>query len=193
MTPMFSPYDDDGFDVWRERLDALPPAEISVRRGQPTGRDGQTMRWIQAECAELFILSVTQNVSTIAKQIVFLAEVDNCPVGLCTASVGRYNSEHLFIQRVGVVPPARRRGAGIALVLAAANEAPGLNIAGATVAGDEPAQALIRKLASHLNSRVRDLRRGAFAPTDLGIVRGEPHIPWVVDRSPSGAGDEPAH
>ncbi|WP_368483029.1 GNAT family N-acetyltransferase [Microbacterium sp. RURRCA19A] len=142
------------------------------------------MRWIQAECEELFIQSVTENARQIANRLVFLAEVDDCPVGLCVSSVGRYNSEHLFIQRVGVVPPARRRGAGIALLSAAANEVPGMNIAGATAAGDEPAHALNRKLALRLSGNISNLRRGAFAPTDLGIVRGEPHIPWVIDRSP---------
>lgn len=184
MMPGFSPYTDDGFDVWRNRLASLPPTGLRVRRAKQTDRDAQIMRWIQAECEELFIQSVTENARQIANRLVFLAEVDDCPVGLCVSSVGRYNSEHLFIQRVGVVPPARRRGAGIALLSAAANEVPGMNIAGATAAGDEPAHALNRKLALRLSGNISNLRRGAFAPTDLGIVRGEPHIPWVIDRSP---------
>lgn len=149
------------------------------------------MQWIQAECPELFIQLVKDNVAKITKRFVFLAEMDDCPVGLCIASVGRYSPEHLFIQRVGVVPQARRRGAGIALLVAAANEEPAKNIAGATAAGDKPAQAVHRKLAAHLGSELRNVRRGTFTPTDLGIVRGESHVPWVIDRVPVEADSGP--
>ncbi|QLD11476.1 GNAT family N-acetyltransferase [Microbacterium oleivorans] len=139
------------------------------------------MTWVQAE-ADLYIQTMSDNLSKIEKQRVFLAEIDECVTGLCVAAIGRYAPDYVFIQRVAVVTPARKRGAGLALMRATAESEPAHNIAGATLPDDHAAHALNAKLARSLESKVKEVPRRRFTPTDLGVGRNERHRPWTIDR-----------
>lgn len=131
----------------------------------------------------MFIQSVSDNVSTIRKKLVLLAEFANHPVGFCVAAIGRYAPDHLFIQRVAVDPLARRRGAGLALLSAAARDRPDKHIAGATLDDDASTHALNQKLATSLGENLVVTPRRRFTRTDLSLAAGEAHRPWVITRS----------
>lgn len=177
------PYRDPAFETWQQRLGELPPDAPHVRVAMPTVHDGQSMRWLQMTSESMYIHPVSDNIFTITKKLVLLAEIASYPVGFCVAAVGRYAPEYLFIQRVAVDPLVRRRGAAVALLRAAVRENPDKHLAGATLDDDAATHALNQKLATSLGATIEVVPRRRFTPTDLSLGPGETHRPWVIDLS----------
>lgn len=140
------------------------------------------MRWMQLDCDSLNIQSVEDNVSRIAQQHVFVAEIADYPVGFCCVLAGQTDSAPLFIQLVAVVPSARRRGVGLALVSAAASWQPQRNIAMATLDDNVDARRLNDRLAQSIGGNIQRVPKSRFSPSDLGFTRGERHRSWLIDR-----------
>lgn len=178
----YSPYAEPGFDAWKEALQALSPSEVSIRKAAPTAQDGRWMRWMQADCESTNIHSAEDNVSKIAQQHVWLAEIADYPVGFCCVLAGQTDSAPLFIQLVAVVPSARRRGVGLALLSAAARWQPQRNIAMATLDDNVDARRLNECFAQSIGGNIQRVPISRFRPSDLGFVRGERHRPWLIDR-----------
>jgi len=177
-----SPYQEPGFDEWREQLEALPPSKPTVRNAEPTAQDGRWMRWVQAACESTNIQNVDYNVSKIEQQIVLMAEIAGHPVGFCIALAGATDADPLFIQLVAVVPFARRRGAGIALLSAAAQREPLRSIAMATLNDNDAANGLNECFAKSMGASIRRVPVRRYRRADLGFAPGELHRPWIVER-----------
>jgi len=180
---LHSPYEEPGFGVWKQELDALTGSEVLVREAAPSERDGRWMRWMQADCESVFIQSVEHNVSKITKQLVLVAEIEAHPVGFCRALVGRAESDPLFIQLVAVVPGARRRGVGLALLEAAASREPQRSIAMATLDDNVAARRLNERFAKSIGCEIQRVPLRRYRRTDLGFDGGEHHHPWVINRT----------
>lgn len=178
----YSPHHEPGFGAWKQGLEALPPSEILVRKAEQTAQDGRWMRWMQADCESTNIHSVEDNVSKIGQQLVLLAEIADFPVGFCCVLAGRTDPDPLFIQLVAVVPSARRRGVGLALLSAAAEWQPQRNIAMATLDDNVDARRLNERFAQSIGGNIQRVPAGRFRPSDLGFAPGERHRPWIVDR-----------
>lgn len=178
----FSPYDEPEFGVWKQGLAALPSSEVVIREAEQTAQDGRWMQWIQAHCESTNIQSVEYNVSKIEQQLVFLAEIADYPVGFCCVLAGRTNSDPLFIQLVAVVPAARQRGVGLALLSAAAVRHPHRSIAMATLDDNVAARRLNERFAQSLRGTLERVPGRRFRPSDLGFAQGEHHRPWMIDR-----------
>lgn len=183
MVNPYSPYAEPGFVAWQQRLGSLPPSEVTIRTAEPTAEDGCWLRWIQADCEAIYIHSVEDNVAKIGRQLVLLAEVANCPVGFCYALAGHPRSSPLFIQLVAVVPSARRRGAGLALLGAAAGYHPQRDIAGATLDDNIAARSLNERFAQSIGGEIQSIPLSRFRRSDLGFARSEGHRPWMIARS----------
>lgn len=182
MFNLYSPYSEPGFGAWKQGLEALRPSEISIRKAKQTAQDGRWMRWMQADCESTNIHSVEDNLSKIGQQLVLLAEIADCPVGFCCVLAGRTDSDPLFIQLVAVVPSARRRGVGLALLSAAAERQPQRNIAMATLDDNIDAQRLNERFAQSIGGNIQRVPVSRFRPSDLGFARGERHRPWIINR-----------
>ncbi len=187
MFDLVFPYQEPGFDVWKESLLSLGGSEIRVRDAEVTAQDGQWMRWVQADCEGIYIHSVEDNVLKIGKQLVLLAEIEGHPVGYCRALVGRTKSDPLFIQLVAVVPSARRRGVGLALLSTAACREPERNIAMATLDDNPAARSLNERLAASIGGDIQRVPLRRFRRSDLGFGEGERHRPWIIDRTKAGS------
>ncbi|MEW1812436.1 GNAT family N-acetyltransferase [Pseudarthrobacter phenanthrenivorans] len=183
LNPFSSPYQEPGFDEWKQELEVLPPAEVSVREAESTMQDGRWMRWIQAVCESTFIRSVEDNVSKIGQYHVLLAEMADQPVGFCCVLAGRTDFDPLFIHLVAVVPAARKQGVGLALLLAAARWQPQRNIAMATLDENIAAQRLNERLAQSIGGTIRRVPVKRFRRSDLGFAQGERHRPWLIERT----------
>lgn len=181
--PLSSPYQEPGFDQWKQELEVLPPAEISVREAESTMQDGRWMRWIQAVCESTVIRSVEDNASKIGPYYVLLAEIADQPVGFCCVFAGRTDFDPLFIQLVAVVPEARKQGVGLALLLAAARLQPYRNIAMATLDENIAAQRLNQRLAQSIGGTIRRVPVKRFRRSDLGFAQGERHRPWLIEQT----------
>lgn len=181
LNPYF-PYHEPGFDAWKQRLEALPHSEVLVREANQTAQDGRWMRWIQADCESTNIQSVELNVSKIGKQLVFLAEIAECPIGFCYVLVGQTNYDPLFIQLVAVVRCARRQGVGLALLSAAATREPHCNIAMATLDDNVAARRLNERFAQSVGGEIQRVPDNHFRPSDLGFAPDECHRPWLIVR-----------
>jgi GNAT superfamily N-acetyltransferase len=177
-----SPYQEPGFGAWKQALEALPQSEVLIREADQTAQDGRWIRWMQADCESTYIQSVEYNVSKIRQQLVLLAEINDYPVGFCCVLAGRTNSDPLFIQLVAVVPFARRRGVGTALLGAAAGWQPQRNIAMATLDDNIAARKLNERFAQSIGGKIQRIPVSRFRPSDLGFARGERHRPWMIDR-----------
>jgi len=178
-----SPYQEPGFGIWKRRLKSLSVSEIRVREAKPTAEDGRWMRWMQADGESTYIHSVEYNVLKIEQQLVLVAEIADDPVGFCNALVGRTKSDPLFIQLVAVVPSARRRGVGLALLSAAAAREPLRDIAMATLDDNLAARSLNERFAKSIGGEIRSVPPRRYRRTDLGFANGESHHAWVVERS----------
>lgn len=178
----YSPYNEPGFGAWKQALEALPPSEVLIRKAEQTAQDGHWMRWIQADCESTNIHSVEHNMSKIGHQLVLLAEVVDYPVGFCCLLASGTNSDPLYIQLVAVVPSARRRGVGLALLSAAAGLHPERNIAMATIDDNVAARRLNERFAKSIGGNIQRVPVSRFRPSDLGFTRGERHRPWMIDR-----------
>lgn len=182
-----SPYREPGFDAWKQGLEALPPSEVFIRQAEQTEQDGRWMRWIQADCESTYIQSVEYNMSKIGQQLVLLAEIADYPVGFCCVLAGRTDSDPLFIQLIAVVPSARRRGVGLALLSAAAEWQPKRNIAMATLDDNVGAQRLNERFAQSIGGNIQRVPVRRFRPSDLGFAPGERHRPWMIYRQQEAA------
>ena len=178
----YSPYHEPGFGAWKQGLGALPSSEVVIREAEQTAQDGRWMRWMQADCESTNIQSVEYNVSKIERQLVLLAEIADYPVGFCCVLAGRTNSDPLFIQLVAVVPAARQRGVGLALLSAAAVRQPQRNIAMATLDDNVAARRLNERFAQSIRGNIQRVPVRRFRPSDLGFAQGEHHRPWMIDR-----------
>ena len=87
------------------------------------------MKDLQVVCSPISVQSVRNNASTIAECRVFLAEIDDAHIGFFVSALGLQDSDPLFIKVVAVAPDAQRRGAGMALLTAAAEQWPRRDIA----------------------------------------------------------------
>jgi GNAT superfamily N-acetyltransferase len=178
----YSPYAEPGFGIWKQGLEELPPSKVAIRKAGQTAQDGRWVRWMQADCEPTNIRSVEDNVSKIAQQLVLLAEIADYPVGFCCVLAGRTDSDPLFIQLVAVVPSARRRGAGLALLSAAAGWQPQRNIAMATLDDNVDARWLNERFAQSIGGNLQRVPLSRFRRSDLGFAPGERHRPWMIDR-----------
>lgn len=178
----FSPQHEPGFGPWKQGIENLPSTAVLVREADQADEDGLWMRWIQAECESTYIHSVEENVSKIDRQFVLLAELAGHPVGFCCAVEGRSNSDPLFIQLVAVVPSARQRGVGLALLCVAAAAHSQRNVAMAALDDNIAAQRLNRRLAQSIGAKIQRVPVNRFRKSDLGVASGEHHRPWMIDR-----------
>lgn len=178
-----SPYEEPRFGAWKQKIEDSPAAAVRSRAAEPTVEDGRWIRWIQADCESTNIQSVEYNLSKIQQQLVFLAEIADQPVGFCWALVGRANSDPLFIQLVAVVPAARRRGAGLALLSAAAAREPERSIAVATLDDNLAAHNLNNSFAKSISAEIQRVPVRRYRRTDLGFAEGERHRPWLIERA----------
>lgn len=137
---------------------------------------------LQLECSPIYVRSVRENVSTIAERLVLLAEIDNVHVGFCVSLAGPQVSDPLFIQVVGVAPGAQRRGAGLALLTAAAEQQPRRDIALATQDENVPARALNERFANSIGASIRRIPLGIYRDRDLGIKRAFGYRGWIIER-----------
>jgi GNAT superfamily N-acetyltransferase len=175
------PCQEPGFGAWKEQLGALPLSHVTIRAAEPTVQDGRWIRWVQADCESTNIQTVEYNMSKIEQRVVLLAEIAEHPVGFCCALVGRTDSDPLFIQLVAVVPLARRRGAGLALLSAASEREPQRSIAMATLDDNNAARRLNEHFAKSMGANIRRVPVRQYRRTDLGFAQGERHRPWIIE------------
>lgn len=178
------PSEDPKFTEWTSRLKTLSSSTISVREAATGGPDGRQMQDLQLLCEPITVRSVRANVSTIAESLVLLAEIDGVYVGFCVSSLGAPDSDTLFIQVVSVVPTARKRGVGIALLAAAAKREPGRDIALATEATNSGAQALNSRFGESIGASIRKVPLKTYRKRDLGIQGVKGYGAWVIQRPP---------
>lgn len=173
------------FQDWKKRLASLPDSRVEVRAALPNVEDGKRMCWIQATCESLFIHNVGFNVSKVEKQIVLMADISGDPIGFCVALAGRTEIAPVFVQLVAVVPQARQRGAGLALVRAVARAEPHRDIVLAIQDENTASRALSQRVAVSLNSKIRRVPIRSYRRSELGIAEGEVHRAWLITRSES--------
>ncbi|MGP5015722.1 GNAT family N-acetyltransferase [Glutamicibacter ardleyensis] len=92
----------------------------------------------------------------------------------------------MFIQIVAVVPEARGRGIGLALLTAAADREPRRNIALATQDDNFAVRSLNAKFEKSIDASIGRVRLDTYRDSDLGIQRGKDYRPWVIQRDKSG-------
>ncbi|WP_181034135.1 GNAT family N-acetyltransferase [Arthrobacter sp. GMC3] len=178
--------DDSRFREWKSQLETLPPSSVvSIREAVADGPDGRRMRDVQLVTERLPILEVKDNVPKIGERVVLLAEIDGVYVGFCISSPGPQDSAPLFIQEVGVVPNARGRGIGMALLCAAAEREPWRNIAFATEDNNDGAHALNKKFAKSIGASIGKVPLDTYRDSDFNIQRGRGYRAWVINRPPS--------
>lgn len=177
--------DDSRFGKWTSRVETLSSSSaVLIRDAAADGPDGRRMRDVQLVTERLPILEVKDNVSKIAEQLILLAEIDGVHVGFCVSSPGLQASDPLFVQEVGVVPDARGRGIGMALLSAAAEREPRRDIALATEDDNDGAQALNAKFAKSIGASLGKIRLDNYRNSDLGIQRGRGYRAWFIQRPP---------
>lgn len=175
--------DDSRFGEWTSRVEALSSSSaVLIREAAADGPDGRRMRDVQLVTERLPILEVKDNVPKIAERLVLLAEIDGVHVGFCVSSPGLQDSDPLFIQEVGVVPDARGRGIGMALLCTAAEREPRRDIALATEDNNDAAQALNTKFAKSIGANIQRVNLKTYRNRDLGISRGQGYRAWFIKR-----------
>lgn len=178
--------DDPRFQKWRRQVKELSSASlVSIREAVAAGPDGQRMSDVQNVTERLPILKVKKNVPKIAETVVLLAEIDGVHVGFCISLPGSQDSDPLFIQEIGVVPDARGRGIGMALLRAAVEREPLRNIAFATENDNEGAQALNKKFAKSIGAVIAKVPLDTYRDSYFNIQRGRGYRAWVIKRPPS--------
>lgn len=183
LEPVF-PGRDPEFDDWANRLETLSSSTLSIREANAVAQDGRRMRDLQVLCSPIGVQSVRENASTIAKRLVFLAEIDGVHVGFCVSSPGLLDSDPLFIRIVAVAPGAQRRGVGVALLTVAAEREPQRNIALATQDDNVAARSLNEQFAKSIGATIRRINLGTYRDSDLGISRGMGYRAWAIQRLP---------
>jgi ribosomal protein S18 acetylase RimI-like enzyme len=175
---------DPSFVRWTGRLRALSSSGVSIREATPDAYDGRRMKDLQVVCSPISVQSVRNNASTIAECRVLLAEIDDVHIGFCVSALGLQDSDPLFIKVVAVAPDAQRRGAGMALLTAAAEQWPRRDIALATQNENAAARALNERFAKVMGATIRKTRLDHYRDSDLGIQRGWGYRAWVIQRPP---------
>lgn len=178
-----SPWEEPGSDEWQESLRAEPRGDVEVREALPTVEDGTWMRWIQAVSESATIHDVERNVSCIREKTVVLASFGGSPVGFCQAMTGRSISDPLFVQMIAVVPAARRRGVGLALLGTIAASEPNRGIVMATLDSNTAARAMNGRFALSLGLEIRRVPIKIYRCSEMGFGPGEKHRPWLIERS----------
>lgn len=178
--------EDPRFRGWTSRVETLSSSSaVLIREAVAEGPDGRRMRDVQLVTERLPILEVKDNIPKIAERMVLLAEVDGVHVGFCVSSPGLQDIDPLFIREVGVVPDARGRGIGMALLSAAAEREPRRDIALATEDDNDEAQALNKKFARSIGANIHRVNLKTYRNSDLGISRGQGYRAWLIKR-PTG-------
>lgn len=88
-----------------------------------------------------------------------------------------------YIQTIGVVPTAQRRGIGHALLTAAATREPGRDVALATQNANTAALALNQHFAAAIEATIERINRGTYRDQSLGITRGDHYRKWIIRRT----------
>ena len=140
------------------------------------------MRHLQIACSPISVLSVQQNISTIADRRVLFAEMDQTHVGFCVSHASAIGPGPLYIQVVGVVTEAQRSGTGVALLIAAAEYEPGRDIVLATQDSNAAARAMNERFATSIDASIERIALGTFPDRDLGISRGLGYRSWIIRR-----------
>ena len=175
---------DPKFVRWAHQLMNLSSSEVSIRDANADAQDGRRMKDLQVLCAPISVRSVRDNASTIAEQLVLLAEIDDVHIGFCVAFAGLQDSEPIFIQVVAVAPAAQRRGAGLALLAATAELRPRRDIVLATQDDNAAALSLNEQFAKSIGTSIRRAKGGTYQNRDLGIPRGLGYHAWIIQRPP---------
>lgn len=183
--PLFPPSQDPEITSWRRRLAALQSTDPVIRVAVPSGQDGRRMKDLQIACSPITVQSVKDNVGTIADQHVLLAEIDDTHVGFCVSFPGPGSSDPLYIQVVGVVPQAQRRGVGLALLTASAEHEPRPDIVLATQNENLGARALNARFAESIGASIARVPLSRYRHNDLGIPRGAGYHAWLIQRAPA--------
>ncbi|OZD39002.1 hypothetical protein CH252_31060 [Rhodococcus sp. 06-1477-1B] len=183
-----SPWEEPGFDQWQGELKTIDAVGVRVRLAEPVPEDGKWMRWMQADSESATIQSVEFNVASITTKTVFLADVGGWPVGFCRAVAGRSLSDPLFVQMIAVVPAARRRGVGLALLAAAASSQPDRDVVMATLDDNTAARAMNERFARSLGLEIRRVPIRSYRRSEMGLGPGEKHRPWLIERGAEAAG-----
>jgi GNAT superfamily N-acetyltransferase len=184
LEPTLSRRGDPNFVKWTSQLTALSSSGVSIREATADAYDGRRMRDLQVVCSPISVQSVRNNASTIAECRVLLAEVDDVHIGFCVSALGLRNSDPLYIKVVAVAPDAQRRGAGMALLSAAAEQWPLRDIALATQNENAAARALIERFATSIGASIQRTRLDRYRDSDLGIQRGWGYRAWAIERQP---------
>lgn len=173
--------------AWRAALSRLRlDAHISIREAMPSGIDARRMKDMQIACEPLGPQTVARNLETLKQNLVVLfAEAEDTPVGFLSYCPPASKVDPLIVQVVGIVPEARRRRTGTALLEAACERYPGCDVAFATREENVSAHSLFRGFATQTQRSVRRVRRGVFRDGDLGIERGDGYRVWVLLREPT--------
>ncbi|WP_419775730.1 GNAT family N-acetyltransferase [Microbacterium oxydans] len=140
------------------------------------------MKNLQLVCPPITVRPVRDNLATIHRGDVLVAEIDHVYVGYCLSHLGRDASDPLFIQVVAVAPEARGRGVGQALLGSAAERAPLRDIALATRDDNVAARAMNERFAESLDASIRRVPLTTFRLRDLGISRGLGYRAWEIRR-----------
>lgn len=175
---------DQKFVEWADRLTTLPSSKASILEATDLTLDGRRMKDLQVLCSPIGVRPVKENASTIAEQLVLLAVIDGIHVGYCVSSLGRDESGPLFIQVVAVVPEARRRGIGLALLTAVAEREPERDVALATRDDNDEARSLSEQFAKSIGASIGRVSLGTYKNSDLAITQGNYFRPWLIQRSP---------
>ena len=175
-------------DDWSSRLAALTSSRVSIREARKVAQDGRRLVDLQVACPPISVSSVRKNAKTIAERLVLIAEIDEVHVGFCVSSVGPNEHDPLFVQLVGVVPAAQRRGVGLALLTSAAGREPQRDIALATQDDNAAARAMNKRFAASIGADIQRVRSGTYPNSDLGIPTGMGYRAWLIQRSPGEQG-----
>lgn len=184
LEPPFGLSRDPEFLSWASRVSAISSSAVSIRQATAVPLDGRRMKDLQFVCPPIAVQGVRKNVSTIVERLVLVAEIDDIHVGFCVSSPGVQDSDPLFVQVVAVAPDVQGRGAGLALLTAAAQREPRRDIALATQPDNVAARSMNEKFAVSIGARIRKINLGSYRDSDLGIQRGLGYRAWVIQRPP---------
>jgi GNAT superfamily N-acetyltransferase len=173
---------DPDLDAWTRRLKRLPSAALVMREATATGQDGRRLWDLQFTCVPIVPQLIRENVSMISKRRVLIAEIDGVHVGFCMSSPGARKTDPLFVHVIAVVPEARRRGAGLALLTAAAERDSDRDIALATQDRNIAARALNERFALSIGAGIERVPLGTYPDRELGITRGIGYRSWLIRR-----------
>jgi ribosomal protein S18 acetylase RimI-like enzyme len=173
---------DAELDAWRNRLMTLTSSEVSIREAAAVPQDGRRMWDLQLMCSPITPQSIRENVSVITSRLVLVAEIDEVHVGFSMSVLGPKHSDLMFVQLVAVVPEAQQRGAGLALLTAAAERTPQRHIVLATQDQNVAARALNERFADSIGASIRRVPLGTYRDRDLAIRRGMGYRIWVIER-----------